>query len=67
MRTVSFVTLGELGLVPTALAQALAPSAGLRNRLVDEYDRLDDGKVLAGIAHVIGLAPDYIKAVIAVL
>jgi hypothetical protein len=34
------------------LAERLAPSAGLRNRLVHEYDILADGRVLASIARV---------------
>ena len=32
-----------------ALANALAPAAGLRNRLVHEYDVIDDAIVLAAV------------------
>jgi uncharacterized protein YutE (UPF0331/DUF86 family) len=55
--------LGELGIVPRELAAAVAPSAGLRNRLVHEYDALDDGKVLAGVRTILALYPGYIQAI----
>jgi uncharacterized protein YutE (UPF0331/DUF86 family) len=34
----SFIELGRHGVIPLALADRLAPSTGLRNRLVHEYD-----------------------------
>jgi uncharacterized protein YutE (UPF0331/DUF86 family) len=37
----SFILAGEIGIIPPDLAENLAPSAGLRNRLVHEYDGLD--------------------------
>ena len=45
----SFVLLGEHGIIPRDLAAFLAPSAGLRNRLVHEYDKVDDALVLAAV------------------
>lgn len=45
----SFLAAGRAGLVPADLAQRLAPSAGLRNRLVHEYDAIDDTIVLAAV------------------
>ena len=42
----SFIKLGEKGAIPIGLAQELAPSAGLRNRLVHEYDAIDDTIIL---------------------
>lgn len=45
----SFVELGRAGIIPTALAADLAPAAGLRNRLVHEYDAIDDALVLAAV------------------
>lgn len=59
----SFVLLGELGVVPPELAAALAPAAGLRNRLVHEYDDLDDAVVLAAVAEAGRLFPRYVAAV----
>jgi uncharacterized protein YutE (UPF0331/DUF86 family) len=45
----SFVAAGRAGLIPEDLARQLAPSAGLRNRLVHEYDVIDDAIVLAAV------------------
>ena len=45
----SFMAAGRAGLIPDDLARQLAPSAGLRNRLVHEYDAIDDAIVLAAV------------------
>jgi uncharacterized protein YutE (UPF0331/DUF86 family) len=58
-----FVKLGQLGILSEELAAALAPSAGLRHRLVHEYDVLDDAKVLAAVGTILDLYPRYIQAV----
>lgn len=58
-----FIKLGEIGIVPAELAGALAPSAGLRNRLVHEYDAVDDAKVLAAVGTMLDLYPRYIHAI----
>jgi uncharacterized protein YutE (UPF0331/DUF86 family) len=62
-----FVKLGQLGILSEDLAGALAPSAGLRNRLVHEYDTLDDAKVLAAVGTLLDLYPRYIQAIEAAL
>lgn len=62
-----FIRLGELGIVPRELTTELAPSAGLRNRLVHEYEGLDDAKVLAAVATILDRYPRYIHAVEAYL
>jgi uncharacterized protein YutE (UPF0331/DUF86 family) len=54
-----FVKLGDFGVLP----RALAPSAGLRNRLVHEYESLDDAKVLASIGALLSQYPAYVHAV----
>ncbi len=41
----SFIALGEAGIVEATLARDLAPAAGLRNRIVHEYDDLDEALV----------------------
>jgi len=41
----SFLGLGQLGVLPMDFARALAPVAGLRNRLVHEYNELDHAKI----------------------
>lgn len=45
----SFVDIGRHGIVPTTLAEGLAPAAGLRNRLVHEYDAVNDAIVLEAV------------------
>ena len=58
-----FVKLGQLGILSENLAAVLAPSAGLRNRLVLENDALDDAEILAVVATLLDLYPPYIQAV----
>jgi len=58
-----FLKLGDLGVIPPDLARALAPSAGLRNRLVHEYEAIDDAKVLESLGTLSALYPRYVQAV----
>ena len=58
-----FLKVGQLGVLLADLAGALAPSAGLRNRLVHEYETIDDAKVLASVGVLLQLYPRYIQAV----
>ena len=62
-----FFKAGDLGIVPPDLAGSLAPSAGLRNRLVHEYESIDDAKVLRAIGTLLALYPRYVQAVEAFL
>ncbi|MBI5232937.1 MAG: DUF86 domain-containing protein [Deltaproteobacteria bacterium] len=57
----SFTRLGELKVIPKGLAQRLA--AGLRNRLVHEYDAIEDRIVLEAIGMAQELYPEYIKEI----
>jgi uncharacterized protein YutE (UPF0331/DUF86 family) len=41
----------------------LAPSAGLRNRLVHEYDLLEHAMVLNAVKMAEELYPEYVKAI----
>jgi len=59
----SFIKLGEKGAIPMSLAQELAPLAGLRNRLVHEYDAIDDTIILQAVAGCQRQYPLYIKAI----
>ncbi len=59
----SFMKLGEKGVIPMSLAQQLAPSAGLKNRLVHEYDVIDDAIVLQAVVTCQQQYPLYIKAI----
>ena len=44
-----FLKVGQIGVLPADLAGALAPWAGLRNRLVHEYETIDDAMILASV------------------
>lgn len=57
------IAVGEAGVIPPALARALAPATSLRNRLVHEYDDLDDSKVHESIAKAVRLLPQFAAAV----
>jgi uncharacterized protein YutE (UPF0331/DUF86 family) len=59
----SFILLGEVGILPKALAASMAPSAGLRNRLVHEYESIDDNVVLKAVRQAQDLYPQYVAAV----
>ena len=57
-----FLALVELEVLPEELARQLAPAAGLRTRLVHEYETLDDAKVLAAIGTMLELFPRFVQA-----
>ena len=62
-----FVAMGRLGAIEVELAAELAPSAGLRNRLVHEYEGIDDDKVHSAIETILRLYPRYVSAIDAYL
>jgi uncharacterized protein YutE (UPF0331/DUF86 family) len=45
----SFVIMGTLGILPADLARRMASCAGLRNRIVHEYDEIDPARVHAAL------------------
>lgn len=59
----SFVRLGALGVISPQLARAMAPAAGLRNRLAHEYNEIDPVKVRAAATEALRLVPQYLDAV----
>ena len=59
----AFLQLGVLGVLPDNLAHSLAPSAGLRNRLVHEYDVIDDAVVLASVDDATKLFTEYVRTI----
>ena len=59
----SFLELASLNVLPAGLAGSLAPSAGLRNRLVHEYDAIDDAIIHGSLSQAILLYTDYIKVI----
>ncbi len=54
----------KVGALDLALAEELAPSAGLRNRLVHEYERLDDAIVFTSVRRILDQYPRYMEAVL---
>jgi len=59
----SFIKLGEINVISLDLAEKLAPSAGLRNRLVHEYDTLEHSMVLDAVRRTQELYPNYIEQI----
>ncbi|MCL5966457.1 MAG: DUF86 domain-containing protein [Deltaproteobacteria bacterium] len=59
----SFLRAGELNVISKDLAEKLAPSAGLRNRLVHEYDLLEHSLVLDAVRIAEELYPRYVKEI----
>ena len=63
----SFIKLGEIGIISPQLAKQLAPAAGLRNRLVHDYDDIDVTVVYQAIPFALELLPQYVESVQAYL
>jgi uncharacterized protein YutE (UPF0331/DUF86 family) len=63
----AFIDLGTAGVIASELAHALAPAVGLRNRLVHEYEELDDGIVLGAVGQATALLPRFVAEVDAFL
>ena len=59
----SFIRAGKLNIMSAGLAEKLAPSAGLRNRLVHEYDLLENSMVLDAVRKAGELYPLYVKEI----
>ncbi|MDN5943107.1 MAG: DUF86 domain-containing protein [Nitrospira sp.] len=56
----SFVLLGTLGVMTTDLAKEMAMAAGLRNRIVHEYDDIDPERVYEALPVAIRQIPIYL-------
>jgi len=63
----SFVRMAELGVLDPEFARQIARSAGLRNRLVHDYDDLDHRLVFAALGTVLNDLPRFLAAVNAFL
>ena len=59
----SFVQLRELGVLDVAFATRIARAAGLRNRLVHDYDDIDADKVYDGLEAALTDVPTYVARV----
>lgn len=63
----SFVDLGKIGVLPAGFAQNLAPCAGIRNRLVHEYDALNEVLIHEAVRSAMSDVPEYLRHVEAFL
>ncbi len=60
----SFVEAGKASIVPDELARTLAPSAGMRNVIVHEYEEIDDVIVHQSISLTLEKYKEYVAAVL---
>ncbi|MFA6808488.1 MAG: DUF86 domain-containing protein [Eubacteriales bacterium] len=59
----SFIELSESGVLEKTFALKIAPSTGLRNRLVHEYEKINDEIVYNSFQEVIVMYNQYIKEI----
>jgi uncharacterized protein YutE (UPF0331/DUF86 family) len=59
----SFSELGRIGVLPDEFARSIARAAGLRNRIVHEYDEVDERKVYEALGEVLRDIPRYVDYV----
>jgi uncharacterized protein YutE (UPF0331/DUF86 family) len=59
----SFIKVGALRIISSDLAEKLVPSAGLRNRLVHEYNMLEHSVVLDAVRKTEELYTQYVRQV----
>ena len=57
----SFAVAARAGALDPALAERLAPSAGLRNILVHGYDEVDTERLASGLADGVDLYPESVE------
>ncbi len=56
----SFAEMGKLGILPIAFSRSIAQAAGLRNRIVHEYDEIDETKMHEALQSAIRDIPQYV-------
>lgn len=59
----SFIDIAELNIIPTEFALQIAPSTGMRNILVHEYEEIDDTIVYHSIATCLKQYLKYIELI----
>ena len=59
----SFTQLARIGILPPAFASRIAACAGLRNRIVHEYDDIDPRRVYEGLQASVRDIPEYLRHV----
>jgi uncharacterized protein YutE (UPF0331/DUF86 family) len=55
----SFTILSELNILPRDFAEELAPCTGMRNRIVHEYDKIEDQIVFDSIPKLLEMVVEY--------
>lgn len=63
----SFINIGKQKYLPRKLAEKLASSAGLRNRLAHEYDEIDEKKIYQAVKDCVKDVPKYLQYIIRLL
>lgn len=63
----TFLRLADLGVYPEEFANSIAPSAGLRNALVHEYNNIDPAMLQKSIGTAIKEYNEYAKYILAFL
>ncbi|MBD2503787.1 type VII toxin-antitoxin system HepT family RNase toxin [Anabaena azotica] len=58
-----FIELSKYQVITPELARQIAPSSGLRNRLVHEYDEIDPQQVFKAISFALQQYPLYVRQV----
>ncbi|MEA5618711.1 DUF86 domain-containing protein [Cronbergia sp. UHCC 0137] len=58
-----FIELGKYQILTSELANQIAPSSGLRNRLVHEYDDIDPNQVFKAISFALQQYPLYVRQI----
>jgi len=59
----AFTELGKYQIITPELAKQIAPSSGLRNRLVHEYDDIDPNQVFMAISFALQQYPLYVRQI----
>ena len=59
----AFIELGKYQIITPELAKQIAPSSGLRNRLVHEYDDIDPNQVFKAINFALQQYPLYVRQI----
>lgn len=59
----TFLALGEKGILPETFAKKIAPSVGLRNAVVHQYEKIDLDRMLDAIRLNIADYREYIKLI----
>ena len=60
----SFTELGKMGVLDPEFAGRIASTAGLRNRIVHEYEEIDPARIFDGMQAALADLPVYLQAVL---